>query len=1275
MIMSNLPTMLFLWLLVFCCYQSKSTALNQVAIVEDAKDLKACNLSSNITTLSLKELESHLSSDTKVYFCSLKPSVILNTSISIHDVHNVSFIGRNNFTFDCKGRTGIRFNNILGLKVRDLNLIHCSRNYTMDVHYRGSNSSQFSSGMNIENCTDISFTRVTISNSNGMGMSIFNTRGTITLNRCSFYSNGYLHGGNGLFIKLSKNFSSNESVNDSQYSITHSTFENNHAREDYTPSTPFGRGGAICIFIREQSSSNYITISDCDFYNNTASRWGGAFFASVHDSATRNAIVVKDSRFTHNQSPFGKGGGANVGYQCPDPGNLCLNNSFLFDSCTFEHNRAQIGGGTTFISTRVYNTTVDKTRYNTIEYHNCTWVNNSAHYGAAIALLPDVWSLFKLGSLPSPNFTDCTMNSNKVTENDIWNSTLKAPYMQQTMGAGTMYCMLYSVHFNGHTEMKNNSGSAILGSSCKLSFCKQSSANFQHNRGYYGGAMFLIGYSTIKTAIYSSLSFINNTATLSGGAIYCKSSDILEHAYSRSCFISRSDMSDINSVSFLFSGNKAGTGNNATGLGNSIYATSLLPCTREYNISGIQCSYSLFNRIANFTFTPNKTNQVSTDVTTFSLTSDPNATSQNLTMVSIIPGKYTTLPFIGHDDLNRARNDVYVVTVNKHANSSVASHHGYSYISNNSIILNGYPGDEATIKLSTLGLHKALLSFKVKLQPCPPGYVMLPEDDKYSRECVCSADTDQPYIGIESCNISEFRAKRRDGFWFGYDNRTESDISFISGYCPTGFCTLTRFKGDLLPPNADTKPLNDLICRPNREGVLCSKCKENISVYFHSQTFKCGKQDLCHLGWLFYILSDIVPVTIVFVIVLAYNISFTSGSMNGFIFYAQVISFFQTTAHSRISATERVKQALRVIVTVYKMFNLQFFDHDSLSFCLLRHANNLTIMRFQYVSFIYSFLLLVFILVMFRVCNIRRIKLVCRCRVHSIQNSMIHGLSAFLVLCFAQCANISLSLLSYGQIQGKRERAIRTVVFLYGGYDWFGHKHLWYVLPALIIAFFMILIPLVILLAYPNGHKCLHILKLRERKCTLAISKLIPIHKLKPFLDSFQGCFKDNCRYFSGLYFLYRVLILLNVSMNYTNYFYITLQVQLIVMLLLHAAFQPYRKRKHNIIDLFLFVNMLLINSISQYSFGNAHVPHPVRKYYGRNLPGIQGILILFPLAIVLIHFTYKIFRTLIVKLKCKGRDTPNADLLDYCQLAAERSEPTHTSISIDHPRKYNTFP
>ena len=1271
--MSDLPTALFLWLLVFCCCLSKSTGLRQVAIVEDAKDLKACNLSSNITTLSLKELESHLSSDTEVYLCSLKSSVILNTSISIHDVHNVSFIGQNNFTFDCKGRTGIRFSNILGLKVRDLNLIHCSCNYTMDVHYKGNKIFPFLSGMNIENCTDITFTHVIISNSSGTGMSIFNTKGTIALNGCRFLSNGdsnSKHGGNGLFIELSENFPSNQSINDSQYIITHSIFTNNHAHEVDIPSTPFGRGGAICIFIREQSSRNNITISDCDFCNNSASRWGGAFFGSIHDSATRNAVVVKDSRFTHNQSPLGKGGAANVGYHCADPG-LCLKNSFLFDSCTFEHNRAQIGGGTAFISTRVHNITVDKTRYNTIEYRKCTWVNNSAHYGAAIALLPDVWSLFKLGSLPSPNFTDCTINSNNVTENNTQNSTLKAPYMQQTMGAGTMYCMLYTVHFNGQTKMKNNSGSAILGSSCKLSFCKQSSANFQHNRGYYGGAMFLIGYSTIKTAFNSSLSFINNTATLSGGAIYCKSSDILEHAYSRSCFISRSDMSDINSVSFLFSGNKAGTGNDATALGDSIYVTSLLPCMREYHLSGTQCSYSLFNRIANFTFPPDKTNQVLTDVTTFS--SPPNATSQNLTMVSIIPGKYTTLPFIGHDDLDTARNNVYVVTVNKHANSSVASHHGYSYISNNSIILIGYPGDEATIKLSTLGLHKAVLSFKVKLQRCPPGYVIQPDDNKYSKECICSADTKQLYIGIESCNTSEFRAKRRDGFWFGYDSRIESDASFISGYCPTGFCTFTRFRGDLLPPNASVESLNDFICQPNREDTLCSKCKENYSVYFHSPTFKCGKRDLCHLGWLFYILSDIIPVTIVFVVVLAFNISFTSGSMNGFIFYAQVISFFQITAHSRIYASAKTRKGLGVLETLYKMFNLQFFDHSSLSFCLLRHANNLTIMRFQYVSFIYSFFLLVFILLTFRVCNIRRIKLCCKCRVHSIQNSMVHGISAFFVLCFAQCAKISLSLLSYGRIQGKRERVIRKVVLLYGDYDWFGHKHLWYVLPAMIVAFFMVFIPLVIILAYPNGHKCLHILKLRERKCTLAISKFLPIHKLKPFLDSFQGCFKDNCRCFSGLYFLYRVFILLNVSINYTNYFYITLQVQLIVMLLLHATFQPYKKRKHNIIDSFLFVNMLLINSISQYSFGKAHIPSPVGKYYGRHLPAIQGILILLPLAIVLAYFTCKILRTLVVKLKCKGRDAPNADLLDYCQLAAERSEPTHTSIN--HSKKYNTFP
>lgn len=235
----------------------------------------------------------------------------------------------------------------------------------------------------------------------------------------------------------------------------------------------------------------------------------------------------------------------------------------------------------------------------------------------------------------------------------------------------------------------------------------------------------------------------------------------------------------------------------------------------------------------------------------------------------------------------------------------------------------------------------------------------------------------------------------------------------------------------------------------------------------------------------------------------------------------------------------------------------------------LKNGNTLDLLAIRYVTFLYSFCLVISIILVLKICNITQIKLFFRCRVHSVQTSIVHSLSAFLVLCFAECAKISINMLSYGFILGQRGNL----------------KHLKYVIPTSVIAFIIVCIPLYVLLVHPLSCKCLNVLKLSENRVMLILNRLIPVEKLKPFLDSFQGGYKDNFRFMSGLYFLYRILILLNVAMNYIDYFFITLEVQLILMFLIHAVVQPYKNIAHNIIDSLLFANMAIINGLSMHKF------------------------------------------------------------------------------------------
>ena len=171
---------------------------------------------------------------------------------------------------------------------------------------------------------------------------------------------------------------------------------------------------------------------------------------------------------------------------------------------------------------------------------------------------------------------------------------------------------------------------------------------FNHNRGYRGGAVALIGFSALHVRDNSTFLFINNTAISKGGAIVYQSNNRLDFVSSRSCFIQYvgdTKLVEERAINFYFQGNKAGRMTET--YGQTIYATTILPCqrgcfTRENRISlhGLDC-------IGNLTFINQKKHEVSTSGARFDV-----QRSYTQQPVSVIPGRETELKFQILDDLN-----------------------------------------------------------------------------------------------------------------------------------------------------------------------------------------------------------------------------------------------------------------------------------------------------------------------------------------------------------------------------------------------------------------------------------------------------------------------------------------------------------------------------------------------------------------------------------------------------------------------------------------------
>ena len=82
-----------------------------------------------------------------------------------------------------------------------------------------------------------------------------------------------------------------------------------------------------------------------------------------------------------------------------------------------------------------------------------------------------------------------------------------------------------------------------------------------------------------------------------------------------------------------------------------------------------------------------------------------------------------------------------------------------------------------------------------------------------------------------------------------------------------------------------------------------------------------------------------------------------------------------------------------------------------------------------------------------------------------------------------------------------------------------------------------------------------------------------------PFIDCFQGCYKDKLRFFSGLFFLYRVAILLCFLLVQETHYMMLYTMSVILLILgIHSIVQPYKRRLHNVINSLILLDLTLIN-------------------------------------------------------------------------------------------------
>ena len=1177
---------------------------------------------------------------------------------------------------------GFKFTNVKNLHISNISFDGCGA--IVDTRKIDNSNMSIASGLVMLYCTNITLIHVNIRNSGGSGLILNQTRGHIRILNTSFEGNGKMskHSilalAGGLYVEFGdiQHIISGEVT--SMYSIADCKFVNNNCGVPLftdgigssTKYEEFGRGGGIRLGFKGNASNNEVMIKDSVFDNNYA-LWGGGICVKFQDKIKNNSIILQNSNFVNNNC-FYNGGGIDLGFAARytnDDLEKSWNiwNKIDFQNCNISKNYAgAYGAGVIIFSTH------NKFVAMNITFSHCSLTYNKALYGPAVDMLPHSENIYNDGYLSSISFKDCDFKANEVIRRLVNSKTNSHnTFEHYDSGKGCFVCSNYFLYFSGQIFFEDNVGSAMYLSSCRLHFESESRVEFTNNTGYDGGAVVLFGASVLYASDDSTFLFVNNSAVHRGGAIMYFSSNEHDFISLKSCFIQylgSKQSVDEREIKFSFLENTAM-------YGKAVFASTLRPCQRlciqkkvgNWTISNHTSIEKTFGCIGNFTFDTD-VDHVSTAgerLVTLSDTSGP---------ISVIPGQEVHLEFNMNDELERPSYDTFHASVQNISSGRVRIDPAYTYVSERKVIkLYGRPGETADVTLTNTEFQPIVVVAYVEMKHCPPGLVLGENGDEM--QCVCSADTqNKTYVGITRCSTQKTAAYIRSGYWIGYIS-SEIEKNLITGQCPKGFCqfnlTSSNFLNEYeLPQYASASILDDYVCGTQRTGKLCGSCRSNNSVFFHSRNYHCKPNDItCKLSVPLYLVSELLPVTFMFFIIIVYDIHFTSGILNSLVFYIQIIDNMKIDVKGIIEPYSAIKYLFKANQIVYGIFNLNFFNLDELSYCMWSTATTLDVLALKYVTITYSLILILFTVTIMKIFNPSVIRkfLPCNSKQFSAKTSVIHGLVAFLVICYAQITKVSLSILTPGYIHWIGSVNTSSVVYYSGDTPFMDAQHLKYAIPAILFTISFTVIPPLLLMVYPLCYKVFELLKIAENPCIHFLCLVVPLQKLNPIFDSFQSCFKDKYRFFAGLFFIYRLsaLTIFTVTDSLTL-FYTLLELQLVCTLVLHAVVQPYKQQWHNVLDILLLGLLIIINAMTMYNYQRAYRDHTRYQNEINGIISCQVVLAFLPLIFIALIYSMKKINN--VRLKKKDNENTNQELTDTLRMVDDREQ------SYGHKSNYQLF-
>ena len=907
-------------------------------------------------------------------------------------------------------------------------------------------------------------------------------------------------------------------------SITHTNFSFGFNTGSYNHISASG----LSIYMEQATFGIDVSIDFTVFFGNTGVksanfRYVIASNVLYHSLTIRNARSVygneiyklKNVNYRH---VYGSGLTIYLGLRNKHQGLNCFNTSILniqkvpvrIYNSQILHNHATFGTG---ISIHC-NHPSSEMASQTVLIKSCEIRNNSGYAGAGLLLTQTSGLNFKV------IFTNVTVAGSRYFHpHDISTSHThveSAVLLRRTLNATFID---FSVLDNPTTGM--TLVSAIL--------CFSGHSIYQNNTGKNGGAIRMYGDSSLVFLPPVHVSFINNSAINKGGALYVSAIPYIKLP----CFFSPYDPTlNSNNISVTFSGNTAKLA------GSVLYGGSIDTCYISAPSMFVRRFRHLTLGAPAFNYVVHIENQPGVSVISsdpeqvcFCFGGQPNCSIKSLNF-SVFPGDSEVISVVTVGQRYGVSPGVIEIEewdtllmslVHKSLESTETECKDIHY----------YPNVNASAQLPGLQLLHLFLpgEYPEKLQiffhieSCPLGFQLSQSKTK----CTCTPEILQ--IPNITCDTATQTFSHSGNHWLGYENCLIARPSCSFDYCRSSYVNFTL-----------TNPDNQ--CAFNRSGILCGQCAEGLSLMLGSN--QCGH---CTNDYLTLIIPFVLAGIVLVAFLTSLNLTVSAGSINGLIFYANIVKINETIFFPNTSPP-----ILRQFIS---WINLDL----GISVCFF---NGMTSYAKIWLQFAFPFYLWTIVLLIIFLSHYSY-------KVSKLMGShSISVLATVILLSFTKLFRTCILVFQIAYLECGGNRL--SVWAVDANVPYWSTPHLIMMLFAIFVTLFFILPYTLLLLFSPLIERHFS----RYRCCKGWV-------KLKPLFDAYNGPYRDGYRFWTGLLLLVRLVLVqvfaFNTDDTTTGVAIITTTA--ILFTISNISSGLYRCKFNNFLECWFLLNVIVIAAAS----------------------------------------------------------------------------------------------